>query len=297
MDIKFLSARAVNNIALAKEENDGTNMLLLDFGGSVGKKLEETNVLEGVKRVIAFGSHIHDDHVSGIKQVEEQCKRQGAKLMFLLPDIKRQRDQMYAALVALGVKKIPIVSKDEAADMLNLKNIEFESMAHNKFNTELTWNWTRVDTTALIMETKEKTNKKKIIYAADNDDKNFVRQALTDKALQELFLDTTFENRGFKVHFTLKKLQDVSQELNLSNEAKKRIIGMHFFFSSLADSVKEAGYNAATDLVIPAQKTAEPVEKISYCTNTGERKPEMIWTTTERPEMKWHISEEQEIDK
>ena len=249
-DLEFLSAGAPmsklgDTIAFAKAENNGTNMLLLDYGTTVGKMLEQTNVLDGVDRVLAFGSHIHSDHIGGAKQVVDCCAQSRAKLMFLMPDIKRQQKQLYTVLTALGIDRIDAVPKDEAADMLNLKAIDFEAIRHNDFDTE--FKHFRVDTTALIMQTKTERKRNKIIFASDNNDKKFVRRALSDPELLRLYLELTFKGSGFGVHFSLKKLNKLAKELELGDKMKKRVTGMHMISESLSEKIKESGYTSALD--------------------------------------------------
>jgi len=247
MEIKFLGASSLDNIAFAKEERDGTNMLLIDFAESIGKKFSETNVLEGVKRVIAFGTHIHTDHINGVKQVEQHCEQRNIKLKFLLPSITRQFGQMCAAIVALGLNKVDVISPSEAAHLLNLREIEFKAMRHNSINVDNLLGFEKVDTTALVMTTKMSGVRNKIVYAVDNDDVDFVRGTLCDMAMHQLFLDTTLIGRGWGMHFTLEKLEKVARDLRLGDKMKKRIVGMHFYRDDVADAVKKAGYSVATD--------------------------------------------------
>lgn len=254
MDTKFLWPYSDSSMAFTKEENDGTNMLLLDFGERIGQRLEETKTLDGVKRVIAFGTHIHRDHISGVQQLKHACEKSGAKLMFLMPDIKRQRRQLYTALITLGMKHIKEISADEVADMLNLQSIDFEAIDHNPMNpSALGDKYARVDTTALIMQTKEQDERNKIVYAADNNDKPFVKSVLRDKALKELFLDMTFKKHGLGVHFTLKKIEKIANAFELGAEDRQRIIGMHFLSKDLPAKVKEAGFGVATDRMVQAE--------------------------------------------
>jgi len=250
MDVKFLNPYSTCTAAFVKEENDGVNTLLLDFGDKIGRELARTQLAEGTKRFIAFGTHTHQDHIGGIQDVAAHCEKHGAKLMFLLPDIRRQRNQMCAALGALGMGKVETTTPAEVADWLNIKSIGFDAMAHNSVNIDLNTlsGRERIDTTALIMTTKG-AGRNKIIYASDNDDKKFVRSVLKDKALLQLFLEVTFAKHGLKVHQTLQKLEKIAKELGLGDEMKKRIVAMHFRAKSLPERVKQAAYSAATDRV------------------------------------------------
>ncbi|MDR0462532.1 MAG: hypothetical protein LBG88_04380 [Christensenellaceae bacterium] len=244
-DITFLMAGAPmsglgDTVAFKKAYNQGTNMLLLDFGSKIGKALEETDVLDDVDNVVAFGSHIHNDHVGGAKVLQTYCEKYGAKLQFLMPDIKRQRAQLLSALTALGIDKIRTTTADEAAAMMNLRRIEFEAMDHNRFDTE--FKHFRVDTTALIMENQYGVKK---VYAADNNDKKFIRSILKDKQLKELNLEMTFIRHGLGVHFTVNKADKVTEAENIQN--KSVIRGMHFVSKEVSDEAKRRGYRSALD--------------------------------------------------
>ncbi|MCL2228462.1 MAG: hypothetical protein FWC00_01390 [Firmicutes bacterium] len=248
MKVQFLNPFSVDNIAVSVVENDDSrNILLLDFGPSVASHLLRTDILTTSKKkqIVAFGSHIHSDHVGGAKQLENLCDiLPDTKLSFLLPpessrpSMSRQRSQMTSALNK-RLSKITQISPDEVRDIFGLKNIDFEVARHNPVDN--------VHTTVLIMEMLGDKQRNKTFFAADNDDKDFLKDVLEDPTLFEVNQDVTFKSHGLGLHFTLKKLEKLASKLELTDEDKKRIIGMHFFNKKVARKMESKGYGSARE--------------------------------------------------
>jgi len=155
---------------------------------------------------------------------------------------------MHKVFLVLGVRTA-CLPPDEAADLLNLKSIEFDVMRHTPFNTEMCFGLfgRRIDTTALIMTTREDRNRNEIIYASDNDDKKKYREFLRHRALQQLHLEVTFSKHGLHMHNTLRKLNSVVKKERLNEKMKKRIICNHHYTDKLITYCLDSGYSDAAN--------------------------------------------------
>ena len=196
-----------NTSAFIKAENDGTNMLLIDCGKSVIEANKHTGVLSDVDRLILHITHTHHDHVGGVPELVRLCEDSEIDLSLL--DTQMNNARRYRKIMAYhGLDKLKKTSARDAADMLCLRDIQFQSLNH--YNQDLK----KYDyhTIGLVIDNE-------IAYLSDHYDPavmEFFINALRNKTIKQVCTDTTEMPVGYaKGHLPFELLCAICPEWEL----------------------------------------------------------------------------------
>ena len=252
-----LTPRVGPNSAFIKATNQGNNMLLMDCGGKTMDTIDRLGLLDGTDRLIAFYSHIHDDHIDKAADLHAECKRRKIEISYLLPMAKEQRDQIRNDLVRRGVirNEITEIMPYNAAAMMRLHGIETKALDHQP----------NCKTTALIMRNHPfgRQVRTKTIFAPDHFDEKFIREVVANEIeLDDLYTDCT-DFEGSTSHFPFGKLcETVPQKL------RKYVTLMGMTSPSLVYAGRDAGFNTADDFLyrgIPNEERTKDYRNMRGC--------------------------------
>jgi len=244
-------AKHGHNSALLTAENDGNNMLLIDGGAKAISRLERLRLLEReeIDRIAFFPTHSHGDHIckEGIEKLFDLCYHARIALGLVQSGYKTHDDYMLELFSTYGninKSQVPLVSLDETRDMLNLKDITATEILHYRKDNYNYFPW-REKSVALEFTKETEKGDRKVVYATDHNDPDFVKSVLRDQNVSQLFTDVSDQPYRISTsHISFDELKRIVPEKD-----RKRVTTMHMPPPVVERCIK-AGFNTAVPLLI-----------------------------------------------
>lgn len=216
----------------------GRNLLLFDCGPHIPWNLKNSGLDEGVDHIDLFISHIHGDHIGGVKILIEQCEEKNVELRLLPSFSKKQDEQIVGVLAKQGIKNHSIVFADpaEVAKNHNLRKIEFKRLKHTK----------SISTTAMVMKDMQNML---TYYAPDHNDPDEIKKFFKGKYFKHLYTDVSDTVQPIEqTHIHIRTLSLVAPTW-----LYEKVTVMHLN-SSVIETASRMGFNNAAELLYNARK-------------------------------------------
>ena len=219
-----------NNNAYIKK---GESLLLIDCGSSTFAKIQERNLLEGIKRVFVLMTHTHPDHVGSL-----------GDLIFY----------GYYAMGEMGKPSVTVIAPMDLhmEDVLNTVGVKRETYWYYPMDEPYTWisNFSILIEPVRVVHVEELNcygytirHKEDVIYYSG--DSCNIPSGILDKlnmgAFDAFYQDTCKADYDGNVHLSLRKLTEM-----VKPEYRKRVFCMHLDNGFNIEEAKEIGFNVVS---------------------------------------------------
>lgn len=233
MELKFVgigsafNTKLFNTSGFFKKEN---NLFLIDCGGTVFRRLQELNLIQGVKKTYIIITHTHPDHVGSLGDLMFYCNYiLKHKPMIITPN----KEGVEKVLCSVGVDNTlytfenleKLALEDNAFGNIN---IEFIKVTHSK--SMLAYGF--------IINIDGET----IYYSGDcNSISDYVLNKLKAGEISKVYQDTCGADYPGNGHMSLNKLKE-----RIPEEFRSKVWCMHLDENISEEQIKSLGFYVAT---------------------------------------------------
>lgn len=210
----------------------GDSLFLIDCGGTVFTRLQELNLIQGVKKSYVIVTHTHPDHIGSLGDLIFYCNY----ILKHKPElITPNKDGVEKVLESVGVNNTLYDFQD--SEKLNINdnefgsiNIEFMKVTHSK----------NMLTYGFIMSIDGES----FYYSADcNSISDYILNKLKSGDIKRLYQDTCGADYEGNGHMSLKKLKE-----RMPQELRSKVYCMHLDENISDEQIESAGFKIGLKL-------------------------------------------------
>lgn len=213
-----------NTSAFLKKNN---SILLIDCGGTVFHRLQELNLLEGIKNLYIVITHTHPDHVGSLGDV----------IFYSYYILKRKANIFFQSkeLIERFLESIGVTT--EMYNLNSLDRVDFNDPQLGEVTIKFSPG-SHVDTIpsyGFIME----QNARMFYYSGDSNNlSNKILEKLKNGQIYRIYQDTCGLDYEGNSHLSLKKLCELVPE-----EFRRKVFCMHLDKNVTAEEIKDNGFD------------------------------------------------------
>ncbi|MBL4931978.1 MBL fold metallo-hydrolase [Clostridium paridis] len=218
------NTRLGNNSAFIKKDS---SLILIDCGGTVFHRLQELNLLQGIKNLYFIITHTHPDHIGSLGDTIFYSNYiLKHKPIVYFPD----KDFLGGILDGLGVEEKMYYINDSKKIIIDVREfgkveIEFIKTTHSN----------KLPSFGFIMSINGET----FYYSGDsNDIENKIIDKLKRGEIQKVYQDTSGLNYEGNGHLYINKLIEI-----IPKEFRNKVYCMHLDGHVSEEEIKNSGFN------------------------------------------------------
>lgn len=235
LDLKFLGIGSAfntelgNNSAFVKEDD---TLFLIDLGSSNFDRIKKSNILEDVKKINVFVTHVHGDHIGGLSDLIYYS-------FFSMKDFLKKKITVFSLEDTKTKEVLEIMGCQDGFhyDYKDLKENEFFNMGEFKIKPFKTIHYPSMNSYGLIL----KDDKKKIFYSGDANYKTYENISILKDDYDKLFLDVSSSHFEGNPHLSLFELCELFPEKTERN----KVFCMHIDEKFDRNKVASLGFSIA----------------------------------------------------
>ncbi len=227
MELKFLGRGAAFN---PKEGNtsayfiDSDELFLLDCGSSIFERLVEKNILNNLKAINIFITHLHGDHVGSLATLIDYAYHILSTPVYIISNSIITYDiESFLKYMGITTEKYSLRDTDYYKRYSKFKNVSYIKTIHTD----------RLSCYSIIFDTKDGL----IYYSGDTKELDTLTNLLNQN-LYKAYIDTNTSDNPNSPHISIKKLSEV-----IPKKQRNKIYCMHINNDECIELIKKHGFN------------------------------------------------------